>query len=129
MLICEVNNMRKFFGGAIMTSYRKVTYDIFFKLNFHNFFKKKLTLIRLLSITLPPLGLTFFYSMLALLAVLFFFLLYTSSYLMKIKPFGFLFFYGFSTQSPNIILKVSTLCSAKVVSEEDSKFANLFCKM
>jgi hypothetical protein len=42
---------------------------------------------------------------------------------MKIKIFWiFAFFHGFSTQSPNIILKASTLCSAKVVSQEDSKF-------
>jgi hypothetical protein len=42
-----------------------------FELNFPNKKKKKkeLTLIRLLGTTLPPLGLTFFNSILALLAI------------------------------------------------------------
>jgi hypothetical protein len=40
-----------------------------FELNFYNFPKKKLMLIRLLVTTLSPLGLTFFNSMLVLLAI------------------------------------------------------------
>jgi hypothetical protein len=38
---------------------------------------------------------------------------------------GFSLFYGFSTQFPNIISKASTLCSAKVLSQEDSKIVDL----
>jgi hypothetical protein len=44
--------------------------------------------------------------------------------------FGFLFIlfyfliYGFSTQFPNIISKASTLCSAKLLGEEDPKFVD-----
>jgi hypothetical protein len=38
---------------------------------------------------------------------------------------GFYFFGGFSTQFPNTISKASSLCSAKVLSQEDSKFADL----
>jgi hypothetical protein len=40
-----------------------------FELNFHNFQKKKLTLIKLRTTTLSPLGLTFFNSILPLLAI------------------------------------------------------------
>jgi hypothetical protein len=39
--------------------------------------------------------------------------------------FGFLFFCGFSTQFPYTISKASSLWSAKVLSQEDSKFTDL----
>jgi hypothetical protein len=61
--------------------------------------------------------------MLALLAIPFFPCISYFLLLNEIKDFWIsIFFYGFSTQSPNIISKASTLCSAKVVSQEDSKF-------
>jgi hypothetical protein len=42
---------------------------------------------------------------------------------------GFNFFFnGFSTQFPKIIFKTSTLCSAKILSQEDSKIANPILK-
>jgi hypothetical protein len=42
---------------------------------------------------------------------------------MKMKIFwNFIFFGGFSTQFLNKISKASSLCSAKVLSQEDSKF-------
>jgi hypothetical protein len=44
---------------------------------------------------------------------------------MKIKIFWvFIFIFGFSTQFFNTILKASPLCSAKVLNQEHSKFAN-----
>jgi hypothetical protein len=69
-----------------------------FELNFHHFQKiKKLMLIRLLSTTLSPLGLTFFNSMLALLAIFYFPII---SYLLLLDPLknenkDFLGFYFF----------------------------------
>jgi hypothetical protein len=57
--------MRNFGFGAIMiSSFFKHTIFVF-ELNFHNFQKKNLTLIRLLITTLLPLELTFFNSILA----------------------------------------------------------------
>jgi hypothetical protein len=45
---------------------------------------------------------------------------------MKIKVFWvFIYFCEFSTQFSNTISKASSLCSAKVLSQEDSKFADL----
>jgi hypothetical protein len=45
---------------------------------------------------------------------------------MKKIIFGvFIFIGGFSTQFPNIISKASSLCSAKILSQEDSKFPGL----
>jgi hypothetical protein len=41
----------------------------------------------------------------------------------------FYFLCGFLTQSLNIISKASTLCSTKVLSQEGSKFVDLFCKV
>jgi hypothetical protein len=40
-----------------------------FELNFQNFIRKELVLLELLATTLSPLGLTFFNSMLVLLAI------------------------------------------------------------
>jgi hypothetical protein len=63
--------MRNFVFREIMSFFRKNNnLKIFdFELNFYNFPKKKLMLIRLLVTTLSPLGLTFFNSMLVLLAI------------------------------------------------------------
>jgi hypothetical protein len=68
-----MNDMRNFVFRAIMISFtKKEKYMIFvFELNFHNLKKKKkkLMLIKLLSTTLSPLGLTFFNCMLPILVI------------------------------------------------------------
>jgi hypothetical protein len=86
MLICKVNNMKNFVFWAMMKSYReKISYDVYFSTQFSHFSKKeKLRLIRLLATTLSPLGLTPSNSMLALIAIKFFLLSHTSSYLMAL---------------------------------------------
>jgi hypothetical protein len=62
--------MRNFVFWAIMTSYRKKTYNACFITQFSQFSKiKMLTLFIRLGTTLSLLGLTFFNSMLALLAI------------------------------------------------------------
>ena len=87
-------------------------------------------LIRLLAATLSPLGLTYFNSMLALLAIKYFPIityLFLLDDLLKNENKTFLSFYfycRFSTQFPNTRSKPSSLCSAKILSQEDSKFAN-----
>jgi hypothetical protein len=44
---------------------------------------------------------------------------------MKIEIFGaFIYFYGFSTQFPNIISKASRLCSEIFLGQVDSKFVD-----
>jgi hypothetical protein len=62
--------MRNFVFKAIITPYRKKLYILFIlRLNFHNFQKKKMMLIILLATTLSSLVLTFFISILVLLAI------------------------------------------------------------
>jgi len=41
---------------------------------------------------------------------------------MKMKLLSIFYWYGFSTQSSKTILKTSSLDSAKILSQEDSKF-------
>jgi hypothetical protein len=79
--------------------------------------------------TLVPLELTFFQFHISVISNLV--VSQTSSYLMtsqrmKILIFGvFIYLYGFPTQFSNKISKTFNLCSVKVLSQKDSKFANL----
>jgi hypothetical protein len=73
MLICKVNNMMIFVSWTIMTSYRKKTYNVCFLTQFSHYSKiKNLMLFILIATTLSPLGLIFFNSMSALLAIKYF---------------------------------------------------------
>ena len=82
------------------------------QLIFHNFQKKKLTVFKLLTTTMSPLGWTIFKSILALFAIWFF----TWIILAYKVSLDFYFSYGFSTQFPSMISKTSTLYSAKDLS-------------
>ena len=77
--------MRNFTFEATMTSLKKIVYDVCFLTYFYNFLKKRLMLFNLLAITLSPLELALFNSMLALIAIKFYLLLHASSCLMTLQ--------------------------------------------
>jgi hypothetical protein len=71
MLNFQVNNIRNFIFGQLQDLVEKITYNVHFKISQFSE-KKEPLLFKLLATTLSPLGLIFFSTILALLAIYFF---------------------------------------------------------